>query len=106
MSCLRLRSRSGVPRAPRKYFVVTMVLALTDQNSGNSTRFWSKIVLPGLPVGLDDVAQLPGHLVIRVHSGSGVDALDRQAFGLARAGGSGACGLGHLVMPSIDECRD
>ena len=46
MSCLRPRSRCSVPRAPRKYFVVTIVLALTLQNSGNSTPRCSKIVSP------------------------------------------------------------
>ena len=35
--------------------------------------------LAGLPVGLDDVAALPGHLVVGVHAGRRVDALDRQA---------------------------
>ena len=33
--------------------------------------------LAGLPVLLDDVAALPGHLVVGVHAGRGVDALDR-----------------------------
>src|SRR5688500_10182612 len=46
MSCLRLCSRAGVPRAPRKYFVVTMVEALTLQKSGNSTPFCSKTTSP------------------------------------------------------------
>src|SRR6185295_6604863 len=46
MSCLRLCSRAGVPGAPRKYFVVTMVDALTLQKSGNSTPFCSKTTSP------------------------------------------------------------
>ena len=46
MSCLRLHSRTSVPTAPRKYFVVTMVEALTDQKSGNSTPRCSKTVSP------------------------------------------------------------
>src|SRR3954453_18766648 len=37
MSWRRLCSRASVPTAPRKYLVVTMVEALTDQKSGNST---------------------------------------------------------------------
>src|SRR5438552_18173919 len=39
-------SRSGVPTAPRKYFVVTMLAALTLQKSGNSTPRCSKLIEP------------------------------------------------------------
>ena len=39
-------SRCGVPRAPRKYLVVTMFAALTDQKSGNSTPRCSKLTEP------------------------------------------------------------
>ncbi len=46
MSCLRLHSRTSVPTAPRKYFVVTIVDALRLQKSGNSTPFCSKTVSP------------------------------------------------------------
>src|SRR4051794_33241965 len=46
MSCFRLHSRASVPTAPRKYLVVTMVEALTDQKSGNSTPRCSKTVSP------------------------------------------------------------
>src|SRR6266545_197435 len=46
MSCFRLHSRSGVPTAPRKYLVVTMLAALTDQKSGNSTPRCSKLTEP------------------------------------------------------------
>src|SRR5919112_663461 len=46
MSCLRLHSRASVPTAPRKYLVVTIVLALTDQKSGNSTPRCSKTDSP------------------------------------------------------------
>ena len=35
-----------MPTAPRKYLVVTMVEALTDQKSGNSTPRCSKTVSP------------------------------------------------------------
>src|SRR5215210_7329802 len=45
-SSRRLVSRTSVLRAPRKYFVVTMVEALTDQKSGNSTPRCSKTVSP------------------------------------------------------------
>ena len=37
--------------------------------------------LARLPVLLDDVALLPRHLVVRVHAGRGVDALDLDALG-------------------------
>ena len=40
------RARASVPTAPRKYFVVTMVEALTDQKSGYSTPRCSKTVSP------------------------------------------------------------
>src|SRR5947209_9669634 len=46
MSWRRLHSRSGVPTAPRKYFVVTMLAALTLQKSGNSTPRCSKLIDP------------------------------------------------------------
>ncbi len=46
MSCLRLHSRASVPTAPRKYFVLTIVDAFTDQKSGNSTPRCSKTVSP------------------------------------------------------------
>src|SRR5690348_17223911 len=42
----RLHSRSGVPIAPRKYFVVTMFAELTLQKSGNSTPRCSKLTEP------------------------------------------------------------
>ena len=62
------RSRASVPTAPRKYLVVTMVEALTDQKSGNSTPRCSKTVSPVFQFGLDDVAALPGDLVVGVHA--------------------------------------
>ena len=46
MSWRRLCSRCSLPTAPRKYLVVTIVDALTDQKSGNSTPRCSKIVSP------------------------------------------------------------
>src|SRR5215470_13394673 len=39
-------SRASVPTAPRKYLVVTMLAALTDQKSGNSTPCCSKLTVP------------------------------------------------------------
>src|SRR5689334_2828456 len=46
ISCLRLVSRCGVPTAPRKYLLVTMLTAFTDQKSGNSTPRCSKLTEP------------------------------------------------------------
>src|SRR3954468_15468828 len=46
MSCLSDHSRSGVPTAPRKYFVVTMLAALTLHDVGNSTPRCSKLIEP------------------------------------------------------------
>ena len=46
MSCLTLRSRSGVPIVPRKYLETTMLVACCDQNLGISTSRCSKTTLP------------------------------------------------------------
>jgi hypothetical protein len=46
MICRRLDSRVGVPTAPRKYLLVTMLVAFTDQDSGNSTPRCSKLTVP------------------------------------------------------------
>src|SRR3954449_7733683 len=46
MSCLSDHSRTGVPTAPRKYLLVTMFEALTDQELGNSTPRCSKLTEP------------------------------------------------------------
>src|SRR6478752_5291498 len=46
ISCRSPSSRAGVPSAPRKYLVVTIVEALTLQKSGNSTPRCSKTVAP------------------------------------------------------------
>ena len=45
-----LHSRSGEPSWPRKYFWATMLVAVCDQNFGNSTPFCSKagLSLPGM----------------------------------------------------------
>src|SRR3954468_4063127 len=53
------------------------------------------------PVGHDDVAALPRHRVVRVHTRRRVDALDPQpglapAASLGRAGGGAAHRLGHV----------
>src|SRR4051794_11350253 len=46
MSWRRLLSRCGVPTAPRKYFVVTMLVALMLHSAGNSTPRCSKLIEP------------------------------------------------------------
>src|SRR3954469_23807591 len=39
-------SRESLPTAPRKYLVVTMLAALTDHSTGNSTPRCSKLIEP------------------------------------------------------------
>ena len=46
--CLTLRSRSGVPSGPRKYFCATIVVAFIDQAAGNSTSRCSNAAVPVL----------------------------------------------------------
>src|SRR6266576_3808201 len=46
ISCLTLRSRSGVPRTPRKYFETTTFVATCDQVVGISTSCCSKTTSP------------------------------------------------------------
>src|SRR4051812_31747499 len=48
--CLTEDSRSGDPILPLKYFCATMLVAVCDQNFGNSTDFWSNtgLSLPGM----------------------------------------------------------
>ena len=45
-TCLRLVSRSSVPRVPRKYFWARMLVALNDQLEGTSTFSCSKATEP------------------------------------------------------------
>src|SRR5437868_14538427 len=46
ISCLTLRSRSGVPMTPRKYFETTTLVATCDQLVGISTSCCSKTISP------------------------------------------------------------
>src|SRR3990172_7217879 len=46
MSCLALRSRSGVSSPPRKYFETTTLVASCDQNAGTSTLSCLKTTSP------------------------------------------------------------
>ena len=55
--------------------------------------------LAGLPVGLDDVAPLPGDLVVGVHAVGAEPTLDGQTFGRAQLVGGPAHRLGHTVSP-------
>src|SRR5215831_4128515 len=51
MSCLTLRSRSGVPICPRKYFETTMFVACCDPDFGISTSRCSNTTSPfSLPI--------------------------------------------------------
>src|SRR5437870_5424205 len=51
MSCLTLRSRSGAPSWPRKYFETTMLVACCDHDFGISTSRCSKTTSPfSLPI--------------------------------------------------------
>ena len=78
ISCLTLRSRSGVPICPRKYFETTMLVACCDQNLGISTSRCSKTTSPfSLPMTAD--AQVPLDLVERIHAFRGEEAFVFQA---------------------------
>src|SRR5215471_14209455 len=51
MSCRTLRSRSGVPICPRKYFETTILVACCDHDLGISTSRCSKTTSPfSLPI--------------------------------------------------------
>ena len=57
MSCCTLRSRSGVPIWPRKYFDTTMLVACCDQARGISTSRCSKTTLPfSLPITAERIS--------------------------------------------------
>ena len=88
ISCLTLRSRSGVPICPRKYFETTMLVACCDQNFGNLDVALLEHQLAAL-VADDRRAQLPFDLVERIDARFGEEARERQtratetaAFGL------------------------
>src|SRR5688500_499751 len=76
ISCLTLRSRSGVPIWPRKYFETTMLVACCDQNLGISTSRCSKTTLPfSLPITAERISHstssngsTPGRVKYRVNS--------------------------------------
>src|ERR1700704_4417934 len=56
-SCRTLRSRSGVPIWPRKYFETTMLVACCDQNFGISTSRCSNTTSPrSLPITAERIS--------------------------------------------------
>ena len=77
ISCLTLRSRSGVPIWPRKYFETTMLVACCDQDFGNLDVALLEHHLAAL-VADDGRAQLPLDLVERIDAGFGEEARERQ----------------------------
>ena len=77
MSCLTLRSRSGVPICPRKYFETTMLVACCDQKRGISTSRCSKTTWPfSLPMTAD--RGLPFDFVERIDAVTAEEALEFQ----------------------------
>ena len=77
MSCLTLRSRSGVPIWPRKYFETTMLVACCDQDFGNLDVALLEHHLAAF-VADDRRAQLPFDFVERIDAGFGEEARERQ----------------------------
>ena len=93
MTCFSDDSRSGVPSVPRKYFWVTMLVALSDQVVGNSTPSCSKATDPSRKLVMRGVAPLPRDLVVGVHALGGEVAADADA-GLLGGHGHGGALLG------------
>src|SRR4051812_29745568 len=57
ISCLTLRSRSGVPIWPRKYFETTMLVACCDHDFGISTSRCSNTISPrSLPMSAERIS--------------------------------------------------
>ena len=96
ISCLTLRSRSGVPIWPRKYFETTMLVACCDQNFGISTSRCSNTTSPfSLPM----TAERSSHSTSSNGSTPGTreEARERQS---RRAGGRSA-GCPRRFTPAI-----
>ena len=87
MSCLTLRSRSGVPICPRKYFETTMLVACCDQSLGDLDVALLEHHLAAL-VADDRRTQLPLDLVERIDAGFGEEARERQPGAVAATFGS------------------
>src|SRR5262245_62749538 len=84
ISCFTLRSRSGVPICPRKYFETTMLVACCDQGLGISTSRCSNTTWPfSLPITAERSSQstssngsTPGR--VKYRGNSRPTALDRS----------------------------
>src|SRR5262245_66065051 len=97
INCLTLRSRSGVPICPRKYFESTMLAACCDHALGISTSRCSKTTLPfSLPITAERISHspssngsTPGRVKYRGNSRPGTGGAFDSAF-RARVAGSRA----------------
>src|SRR5688572_28368829 len=110
ISCRTLRSRSGDPSCPRKYFETTMLVACCDQDFGISTSRCSNTTLPfSLPMTAERISHstssngsTPGSVKYRGNSSPGAtSALDSAVF-RARADPSGVAEAG--VAPADCAC--
>ena len=77
-------SRSGVPSVPRKYFWATMLVALTDHATGNSTSTLLERDSAVLPVADPSVTALPHDLVVRVDPWRGEQPSKTDGHSLGR----------------------
>src|SRR5688500_520064 len=102
ISCLTLRSRSGLPICPRKYFETTMFVACWDHDFGISTSRCSKTTFPfSLPITAERISHstssngsTPDSVKYRGNSSPGaISALDSAVF-RARADPSGVADAG------------
>ena len=59
-------SRSGVPSVPRKYFWATMLVALSDQPTGNSTPSCSNATVPSFQLLMRASRRSHCDLLVRV----------------------------------------
>ena len=83
----------------------TEVLGRDDRGRVDAPRLGELAValleddIAGLPVGLDDIATLPGHLVIGMHTSGGEQSADGESLASLLVAGGGAVGdLGHGVL--------
>ena len=82
MSCLRLHSRASVPTRAAEVLRGDDRGGVDAPEVGELHAALLEDGLAGLPVRLDDVATLPGELVVGVHALGAEDPLDLQALGL------------------------
>src|SRR5262245_28355168 len=110
ISCLTLRSRSGLPIWPRKYLETTMFVACWDHDFGISTSRCSKTTLPfSLPITAERVSHstsskgsTPGRVKYRGNSSPGATSALDSAVLRARADPSGVADAG--VAPADCAC--